>query len=70
MIDKRQADRLAARRGAWGWLSPVRDQPGADVDGVRLATMHAMTGLEFRGVAVVGPGRHRTCRGVANPARS
>ncbi|MFI9644157.1 3'-5' exonuclease [Micromonospora sp. NPDC051925] len=32
----------------------VRDQPGADVDGVRLATMHAMKGLEFRCVAVVG----------------
>ncbi|GGM47482.1 DNA helicase [Micromonospora sonchi] len=32
----------------------VRDQPGTDVDGVRLATMHAMKGLEFRCVAVVG----------------
>lgn len=32
----------------------VRDQPGADLDGVRLATMHAMKGLEFRCVAVVG----------------
>lgn len=32
----------------------VRDQPGADADGVRLATMHAMKGLEFRCVAVVG----------------
>ncbi|MGW1058253.1 UvrD-helicase domain-containing protein [Micromonospora rubida] len=32
----------------------VRDQPGPDVDGVRLATMHAMKGLEFRCVAVVG----------------
>lgn len=32
----------------------VRDQPGADVDGVRLATMHAMKGLEFRCVAVIG----------------
>ncbi|MEU8261585.1 UvrD-helicase domain-containing protein [Micromonospora sp. NPDC048999] len=32
----------------------VRDQPGADVEGVRLATMHAMKGLEFRCVAVVG----------------
>ncbi|MER5454624.1 UvrD-helicase domain-containing protein [Micromonospora sp. NPDC002389] len=32
----------------------VRDQPGADVDGVRLATMHAMKGLEFRCVAIVG----------------
>ncbi|RKR90546.1 UvrD-like helicase family protein [Micromonospora pisi] len=32
----------------------VKDQPGADVDGVRLATMHAMKGLEFRCVAVLG----------------
>ncbi|ATO13231.1 DNA helicase UvrD [Micromonospora sp. WMMA2032] len=32
----------------------VRDQPGADVQRVRLATMHAMKGLEFRCVAVVG----------------
>lgn len=32
----------------------VRDQPGADADAVRLATMHAMKGLEFRCVAVVG----------------
>ncbi len=32
----------------------VRDQPGADVDGVRLATMHAMKGLEFRCVALAG----------------
>jgi superfamily I DNA/RNA helicase len=32
----------------------VKDHPGADVDGVRLATMHAMKGLEFRCVAVVG----------------
>ncbi|MGY3518558.1 UvrD-helicase domain-containing protein [Micromonospora sp. PTRAS2] len=32
----------------------VRDQPGADADGVRLATLHAMKGLEFRCVAVVG----------------
>lgn len=32
----------------------VRDNPGADVDGVRLATMHAMKGLEFRCVAVLG----------------
>ncbi|MEU6024817.1 UvrD-helicase domain-containing protein [Micromonospora sp. NPDC047134] len=32
----------------------VRDQPGAEVDGVRLATMHAMKGLEFRCVAIVG----------------
>lgn len=32
----------------------VRDQPGSNVDGVRLASMHAMKGLEFRCVAVVG----------------
>jgi superfamily I DNA/RNA helicase len=32
----------------------VRDNPGPTVDGVRLATMHAMKGLEFRCVAVLG----------------
>ena len=32
----------------------VKDQPGQNVDGVRLATMHAMKGLEFRCVAVIG----------------
>jgi superfamily I DNA/RNA helicase len=32
----------------------VRDNPAATVEGVRLATMHAMKGLEFRCVAVVG----------------
>ncbi|MEO3791311.1 DEAD/DEAH box helicase [Nonomuraea sp. B10E15] len=32
----------------------VRDQPAADTDAVRLATMHAMKGLEFRCVAVAG----------------
>jgi superfamily I DNA/RNA helicase len=32
----------------------VKDHPNAKVDGVRLATMHAMKGLEFRCVAVVG----------------
>lgn len=32
----------------------VKDNPGPDVDGVRLATMHAMKGLEFRCVAVLG----------------
>jgi superfamily I DNA/RNA helicase len=32
----------------------VKDQPGADVDGVRLASMHAMKGREFRCVAVAG----------------
>lgn len=35
-------------------VARVKDHPGADVDGVRLATMHAMKGLEFRCVAVVG----------------
>lgn len=32
----------------------VKDRPGADIEGVRLASMHAMKGLEFRCVAVVG----------------
>lgn len=32
----------------------VREQPAAGVEGVRLASMHAMKGLEFRCVAVVG----------------
>ncbi|MFK0249513.1 UvrD-helicase domain-containing protein [Amycolatopsis azurea] len=32
----------------------IKDHPGANVDGVRLASMHAMKGLEFRCVAVVG----------------
>lgn len=32
----------------------VRDNPGPGVDGVRLATMHAMKGLEFRCVVVLG----------------
>jgi superfamily I DNA/RNA helicase len=32
----------------------VRDNPAADAEGVRLATMHAMKGLEFRCVAVIG----------------
>ncbi|WP_155058482.1 UvrD-helicase domain-containing protein [Streptomyces blattellae] len=32
----------------------VKDNPGPDVDSVRLATMHAMKGLEFRCVAVLG----------------
>jgi superfamily I DNA/RNA helicase len=32
----------------------VKDNPGPDTDGVRLATMHAMKGLEFRCVAVLG----------------
>lgn len=32
----------------------VKDDPGPNVSGVRVATMHAMKGLEFRCVAVVG----------------
>ncbi|MFF5532008.1 UvrD-helicase domain-containing protein [Streptomyces cinerochromogenes] len=32
----------------------VKDHPGPQVEGVRLATMHAMKGLEFRCVAVLG----------------
>ncbi len=32
----------------------VRENPGPEVDGVRLATMHSMKGLEFRCVAVLG----------------
>lgn len=32
----------------------VKDNPGPDMEGVRLATMHAMKGLEFRCVAVLG----------------
>ncbi|MBD0421193.1 AAA family ATPase [Streptomyces sp. TRM S81-3] len=35
-------------------VARVRDSPGADVEGVRIATMHAMKGLEFRCVAVLG----------------
>ncbi|MEU9942639.1 UvrD-helicase domain-containing protein [Streptomyces lavendulae] len=35
-------------------VARVRDNPGPEVEGVRLATMHAMKGLEFRCVAVVG----------------
>lgn len=32
----------------------VKDSPGPDTNGVRIATMHAMKGLEFRAVAVLG----------------
>ncbi|SCK47870.1 UvrD/REP helicase N-terminal domain-containing protein [Streptomyces sp. WMMB 714] len=35
-------------------VTRVRDTPGPEVDGVRLATMHAMKGLEFRCVTVLG----------------
>ncbi|SOE56880.1 UvrD-like helicase C-terminal domain-containing protein [Streptomyces sp. OV198] len=44
-------DRLAA---AGVPVVRVRDNPGPGSEGVRLATMHAMKGLEFRCVAVVG----------------
>ncbi|MFJ7261272.1 UvrD-helicase domain-containing protein [Streptomyces globosus] len=47
----RAYDRLAA---AGIPVVRVRDNPGPGVDGVRLATMHAMKGLEFRCVAVLG----------------
>ncbi|RZB15672.1 DNA helicase UvrD [Streptomyces sp. F001] len=35
-------------------VARVKDHPGPDVEGVRLATMHAMKGLEFRCVVVLG----------------
>jgi hypothetical protein len=35
-------------------VARVRDSPGPQVEGVRLSTMHAMKGLEFRCVAVLG----------------
>jgi superfamily I DNA/RNA helicase len=35
-------------------VARVRDNPGPQVEGVRLSTMHAMKGLEFRCVAVLG----------------
>ncbi|MFK3734886.1 UvrD-helicase domain-containing protein [Streptomyces sp. NPDC088090] len=35
-------------------VARVKDRPTAATEGVRLATMHAMKGLEFRCVAVVG----------------
>ncbi|MFE2718214.1 UvrD-helicase domain-containing protein [Streptomyces mirabilis] len=44
-------DKLAAAKVP---VVRVRDNPGPAVDGVRLATMHAMKGLEFRCVAVLG----------------
>jgi superfamily I DNA/RNA helicase len=44
-------DRLAAAEVP---VVRVRDNPGPGVDGVRLATMHAMKGLEFRCAAVLG----------------
>ncbi|GAA3504732.1 ATP-dependent helicase [Streptomyces prasinosporus] len=48
-------DKVYDKLGAAGVpVVRVRDSPGPDVDGVRLATMHAMKGLEFRCVAVLG----------------
>ncbi|NUK70357.1 AAA family ATPase [Streptomyces lunaelactis] len=48
-------DKVRDRLEAAGVLAvKVKDNPGAGVDGVRLATMHAMKGLEFRCVAVIG----------------
>ncbi|MFI1048096.1 UvrD-helicase domain-containing protein [Streptomyces griseoruber] len=48
-------DKVYDKLGAAGIpVVRVRDTPGPDVDGVRLATMHAMKGLEFRCVAVLG----------------
>ena len=39
----------------------VKDRPGPEVDGVRLASMHVMKGLEFRCVAVAAS-PHGPCR--------
>ncbi|MFJ2863918.1 UvrD-helicase domain-containing protein [Kitasatospora sp. NPDC087314] len=50
LLDKAY-DRLAA---AGVPVVRVKDGPAPDTDGVRLATMHAMKGLEFRAVAVLG----------------
>ncbi|KOG34495.1 UvrD-helicase domain-containing protein [Streptomyces resistomycificus] len=50
LLDKAY-DRLSA---AGVPAARIRDNPGPQVEGVRLATMHAMKGLEFRCVAVLG----------------
>ncbi|MET8409447.1 UvrD-helicase domain-containing protein [Streptomyces sp. NPDC005195] len=50
LLDKAY-DKLAAARIP---VVRIKDNPSPDVDGVRLATMHAMKGLEFRCVAVLG----------------
>lgn len=50
LLDKAY-DKLAAARIP---VVRVRDNPGPGADGVRLATMHAMKGLEFRCVTVLG----------------
>lgn len=48
-------DKVYDKLGAAGVpVVRVKDHPGPDADGVRLATMHAMKGLEFRCVAVLG----------------
>ncbi|MDX2850931.1 AAA family ATPase [Streptomyces sp. PA03-3a] len=48
-------DKVASRLEAAGVATVrVKDNPANTTDGVRLATMHAMKGLEFRCVAVVG----------------
>jgi hypothetical protein len=46
VLDRLTADGIPAVR--------VKDRPGPEVDGVRLASMHSMKGLEFRCVAVAG----------------
>ncbi|MGN9846921.1 UvrD-helicase domain-containing protein [Nonomuraea sp. H19] len=46
-------DKIADRLAAAG-IPAVRVKDRADADGVRLASMHAMKGLEFRCVAVTG----------------
>ncbi|UXY31071.1 UvrD-helicase domain-containing protein [Streptomyces sp. HUAS TT20] len=50
LLDKAH-DKLVAARVP---VVRVKDSPGPDTDGIRLATMHAMKGLEFRCVAVLG----------------
>ncbi|WP_040922341.1 3'-5' exonuclease [Saccharomonospora xinjiangensis] len=48
-------DKVHARLAAEGIPAvKIRDRPGAHIEGVRLASMHAMKGLEFRCVAVLG----------------
>ncbi|KAA9375497.1 AAA family ATPase [Microbispora cellulosiformans] len=48
-------DKVAARLTTAGVpVVRVKDHPDGNADGVRLATMHAMKGLEFRCVAVAG----------------
>ncbi len=50
-------DKVAGALDKAGILTvKVDDHPGPDDEGIRLATTHAMKGLEFRAVAVVGAG--------------